>query len=210
MKVKKDHLKLLKLVGLAVLIIILVFAAYSYFKPKPTYPMINSTDHIRGNLNANIKIVEFSDFQCPACGRAEPIVEEIFQTYKDNISLEYKHFPLTSIHRYAFKAAEASECAGDQGRFWEMHDIMFAMQKDLSTDALKEYAKEIGLDEQNFTLCLDSSAKEETVKEDMRLAMRLNLPGTPSFFVNDKQIEFQTLADLETNLITAIEEAQKE
>ncbi len=184
MKFKKKHLMIVFHIVWISFLILFIIGMYAYFRPVPVYPNINSTGHFKGNPDAKVKVVEFSDFQCPACSRALPIVDGIINKYGDNISFEYKHFPLTNIHRYAFKAAEASECASDQGKFWEMYEIMFENQESLAVSDLKGYAKELGLDTEKFDACLDSGAKEEVVKENLREAIMLDLPGTPTFLIN--------------------------
>lgn len=167
---------------LIVLIIYLLWA-------KPEYPDIYTPKPAKGNTSADVKILEFSDFQCPACSAAYPVAEQIIKEYGDKVSLEYRHFPLTSIHQFAFKAAEASECANDQGKFWEYADILFTNQKDLSKKALKKYAAEISLDTELFNNCLESGAKAKYVTADFNEGIGKRVGGTPTFFINGKELD---------------------
>jgi len=114
------------------LVIILVIAAgYLIFNRSKTaeYAELSTDRPVRGNPEASVVLVEFSDFQCPACGAAQSVVKEVLDKYSDKIRFEYHHFPLTSIHRYAYRAAEAAECAGDQKKFWENQELLLQPQK---------------------------------------------------------------------------------
>ncbi len=156
---------------------------------RPTYPTINSPRPILGKVDAAVKLEEFSDFQCPACKSAQSTVKEIVDTFGDRIAFSYRHFPLLSIHPQAFRAALASECANDQGKFWEYHDKLFEMQPAFSRDELVGYARGLQLDEPSFAACLDSKAKSDLIREDMREGETRNVRGTPTFFVNDEAID---------------------
>lgn len=160
-----------------------------FFAARPTYEDIYTPKPLEGNPDAIVKIVEFSDFQCPACGAAYPVTKQIMEEYGERVSLEYKHFPLTTIHAFAFKAAEASECANDQGKFWEYVDIAFTNQKDLRKKALKQYAEELGLDTEKFNDCLDSGAKAKYVTADFNEGIGKGVGGTPTFFINGEKLE---------------------
>lgn len=170
-------------------IVLLILLGIWFFVTRPTYEDIYTPKPLEGNPDAIVKIVEFSDFQCPACGAAYPVTKEIMEEYGDRVSLEYKHFPLTTIHAFAFKAAEASECANDQGKFWEYVDIAFTNQKDLRKKALKQYAEELGLDTELFNNCLDSSAKAKYVTADFNEGIGKGVGGTPTFFINGEKLE---------------------
>lgn len=142
-----------------------------------------------GNPDAKIVLIEYSDFQCPACKSASPIVKEIAQEYGEQVRIEFRHFPLTSIHPNAFNAAVAAECAFEQGKFWEYHDKLFANQQALDRASLLRYAEELGLNAQEFSQCLDSSEAREAVMQDTSEAQALKLRGTPSFILNGKQVQ---------------------
>jgi protein-disulfide isomerase len=137
----------------------------------------------RGPDNAAVTIVEFSDFQCPYCGRVTPTVEKLMKDYDGKVRLVFRHFPL-SFHPNAAKAAEAGACAADQGKFWQMHDKMFSNQQKLTVDDLKSFAKDIGLDQGKFDKCLDSGEKAQLVSADEKDGEQAGVTGTPAFFIN--------------------------
>ena len=139
---------------------------------------------VSGKKDAPVEIVEFSDFQCPFCQRMAPTIKEIKQKYPDQVRIVYRQFPLTNIHPFASKAAEASLCANEQGKFWELHDVMFKDQKKLAVSDLKESAKSLGMDEKKFNSCLDSGRYVEQVQNDSKEAQRIGVTGTPALFVN--------------------------
>ena len=142
----------------------------------------------RGPATARVTIVEFSDFECPFCGGLFPALKTIEKTYAQTVRIVYRQFPLTNVHPHAQKAAEASLCAGEQGRFWEMHDSMFGFQEDLTVDSLKLRAMELGLDVPAFNTCLDSGKHVETILKDKADAATLGVTGTPTLFVNGRMI----------------------
>jgi protein-disulfide isomerase len=137
----------------------------------------------KGNATAKITIVEFSDFQCPFCSKAEPSVDEVMKTYGDKVKVVFRHFPL-DFHDKAFKAAEASACAEEQGKFWEFHKTLFSNQSALSIGDLKTHAKTLGLDQAKFDACLDGSKMKVKVDEDMAAGRKAGVNGTPAFFIN--------------------------
>jgi protein-disulfide isomerase len=137
----------------------------------------------RGPDQAKVTIVEFSDFQCPYCGREFGVIEKVMKEYDGKVRLVFRHFPL-EFHPFAAKAAEAGACANDQGKFWPMHDKMFANQEKLAVDDLKGYAKAIGLDTAKFDKCLDSGEKQALVAEDQKAGQAAGVSGTPAFFIN--------------------------
>ena len=143
---------------------------------------------ILGEEDAPVTIVEFSDFQCPYCAR---FFEQTFPQLKENyiktgkVKLAFRHLPL-SFHQYAQKTAEASECANEQGKFWEYHDTVFNNQDQLSDTILSTWAGEIGLDVKKFDDCLESGKYKEKVQADSNDAGSYGVSGTPSFFVNGK------------------------
>lgn len=142
----------------------------------------------RGVASSTVTVVEFSDFQCPACQAAQATVSDVLAQYGGSIRFEYRHFPLTSIHRYAFRAAVASECAADQGKFWEYHDRLFREQPNFAEKDLVAYAQELGLDVEPFRACLKSDDPAQRVKDDVAEAARRKLQGTPTFFINGQQV----------------------
>jgi len=130
-----------------------------------------------------VTILEFSDFQCPYCSRAVPTINKIKETYGNKVEITFKQMPLP-FHEYAQKAAEASECARDQGKFWEYHDKLFANQGALSVNNLNQYAVELGLNKEKFNSCLDNGEKQDKVKADSSEAGKYGISGTPGFVLN--------------------------
>jgi len=143
---------------------------------------------VNGPANAPVTIIEFSDFQCPFCGRVEPTVKQLHEKYGDKIRVVFRDLPLVQIHPMAAKAAEAGACAADQNKFWEMHAKMFGDQTKLSVEDLKKSAAEIGLNAEAFNACLDSGKKEADWKKDSEDAAKYGLSGTPAFFINGRLI----------------------
>jgi protein-disulfide isomerase len=149
---------------------------------------ITKDNHIRGNFDAPITLVEFSDFECPFCARHYPTLNKILSDYKGKVRLVYKHFPL-GFHPNAQKAAEASECADEQGKFWEYHDKLFENQANgLSIDKFKQWAKDLGLDTNKFNDCLDSGKYAQKVQADYQEGAQKGVDGTPATFINGKLI----------------------
>ncbi len=161
--------------------------------------------YAKGPANAPVTIVEYSDFQCPFCGRATPTIEAVTKKYGDKVRLIYKHFPL-SFHPNAQPAAEASECAGEQGKFWQFHDKLFANQETLSADNYKLWAKELGLDLTKFNSCVDTRKYQQKVQTQFSQGSADGVSGTPTFYINGKQIvgaqpqqAFEQIIDAELN-----------
>jgi protein-disulfide isomerase len=154
---------------------------------QPNLPRIEvaATGPSRGPDKAPVTIVEFSDFQCPYCGREFPVVERLMKEYDGRVRLVFRHFPL-DFHPYAKKAAEAGACAAEQGseKFWKLHDKMFGNQQKLAVDDLKGYAKDVGIDSAKFDQCLDSGEKRALVEADEKAGQKAGVNGTPAFFVN--------------------------
>lgn len=146
---------------------------------------INENDISKGPENAKVTIVEFSDFECSFCSGAKETIRQIMDKYGDDIRVVYKHFPLPT-NKNARKAAEASQCANDQGKFWEMHDAMFEDQSKLSILDLKQIAKNIGLDVNDFNDCLDSGKYDQKVQDDIDIGYEFGISGTPAFFIESE------------------------
>jgi protein-disulfide isomerase len=142
---------------------------------------------VRGSAKAPVTILEFSDFQCPFCVRARPTVARVRESYGDKVRWVFRHFPL-SFHPYAEKAGEAAACAGDQGRFWEMHDALWAHNTRLELADLKGYASAMGLDAAAFGQCLDSGRHAGLVGRDTEAGASYGVSGTPAFFVNGRPL----------------------
>lgn len=142
-----------------------------------------------GPANAPVTLVEFSDFQCPFCARFYPTLHRLAETYGDKLRIVYRQYPIASLHANAIKAAEASLCAHDQGKFWEAHDLMFQEQNRLTVRELKVMASRLGLKQQEFDQCLDTGRYTEKVQNDIAAAARVGATGTPALFVNGIPVE---------------------
>ena len=178
-------------VAIAVVVGLALFSVYFiFFQPSPNGQAVGNTagieddDPFKGGVNAPVTIVQFSDFQCPACAAAAPTVKRIAEAYGDKVKIVYRDFPLINTHPFAQKAAEAAECADEQGKFWEMHDVLFQNQQSLGVPALKQYAVELDLNQEQFNSCLDSSKYAAEVASDESAGISLGVRGTPTFFIN--------------------------
>lgn len=140
-----------------------------------------------GPANAPVTIVEWSDFQCPFCSRVVPTMKQVEERYKDKVRVVFRQYPLP-MHPQAQKAAEASLCANEQGKFWQYHDALFADQQALAVDQLKSKAAGMGLDATKFNECLDSNKHAKTVKDDMREGSLAGVSGTPAVFINGRML----------------------
>jgi protein-disulfide isomerase len=201
---------------------VLLIVAVAYFFSGPAVStdqsvqvdqakLLDGSKYSFGAEQAKVTVVEFSDFQCPACKATEPMVSQLKNSYGDSVKFVYRHFPLDSIHPNARLAAQASEVAGLQGKFWEYHDLLFAKQEEWSDIADKEqlinkfaeYAAQLQIDKASFLEKIESQEVVETVTKDSSLATELNVNSTPTFYVNGKQ----TAAP---QLITAVESAKNQ
>jgi protein-disulfide isomerase len=141
----------------------------------------------KGPANAPITIVEFSDFQCPFCSRVNPTLAQVREKYGDKVRIVFRQYPLP-FHQQAAKAAEASLCANEQGKFWEMHDAMFGNQSALQVEQLKAKAAELGMNADQFNSCIDSGKHAATVQADMKDGSAAGVNGTPAMFINGRFI----------------------
>lgn len=170
---------------------------------------------VKGNADAPITIVEFADFQCPFCSRVQPFLQDVLTKYKDKVKLAYLDFPLSQIHAYAETAAEASRCALTQGKYWEMHDAMFADQSRLQEAALVKTAAGLGLDQKSFESCLKSGKYKEVVQQDLQAGSQAGVNGTPTFFINGEFLsgvrsdaDFARIIDRQLSALVAKASAQ--
>ena len=142
---------------------------------------------VRGNPKAPVTIVEFSDFQCPFCVRARPTVSRVREVYGERVRFAFRHYPL-DFHPQAQKAGEAAACAGEQDRFWQMHDRLWENSSKLQVPELKAHAQALGLDASGFASCLDSGRYAARVERDMAAGQSYGVSGTPAFFVNGRPL----------------------
>ncbi len=197
-----------KFLGSLGLIIVLLFGYYFYATsgtPATTNTepvVITQTDHVRGAKDGKVTLVEFGDFQCPACAAFEPIVRQVMADNKDTLKFSFRHFPLTQIHKNALLAAKASEAAGVQGKFWEMHDILYDKQEEWgealnAREFIMVYANTLKLDAKKFAIDLESKTLEDKILAEFKEGVKLGVQGTPTFFLNGKKVEGnpRTLAD---------------
>lgn len=158
---------------------------------------VTAEDHTQGPESAEVTLVEYGDYECPYCGQAYPIVKRIQEHFGKRLRLVFRNFPLSEMHPNAESAAEASEFAATQGRYWEMHDRLFENQQRLGTKLYSGLAGDLGLSPRALLRSLDSGEYEERVRADFRGGVRSGVNGTPTFFVNgrrhDGPFEFENL-----------------
>jgi protein-disulfide isomerase len=159
-------------------------------QPPPVVRVTVSTEGapLRGAAEARVTLVEFSDFQCPYCKRAQATLKQILERYPGKVRHLFRDFPLESLHPEAKRAAEAARCAQDQGKFWEYHDVLFANSPNLATDDLRRYAEQVGLEVPTFERCVSSGVHRATVQRDVEEGARLGVNGTPAFFINGRAL----------------------
>jgi protein-disulfide isomerase len=145
---------------------------------------IRPRDHTLGPKSAPITLVEYGDFECPSCGSAYPVLQDLLRKFEGKLLFVYRHFPLTEAHEHALLAAQAAEAADRQGRFWPMHDLLFENQDALELDDILGYAAALGLDFQSLQEALGDRSVVDHIKGDFRGGVRSGVDGTPGFFVN--------------------------
>src|SRR5712691_2465349 len=160
-------------------------AAVSIFLQKPKVQVAYDPARLRGDPKAPVVIVEFSDFQCPYCQSVEPTLKKLLAKYEGRVSLVYRDLPLREIHPQAQLAAEASRCAGEQGKFWEYHDSLFENQDKLNREGLLQQARKLKFDEKQFDSCLSSGKYKPQIEQERQLGLEAGVTGTPGFFINE-------------------------
>jgi protein-disulfide isomerase len=175
---------------------------------KANEGVVSDMPHIKGNPEATVVLTEYSDFQCPACAAFQPALEDIMAEFGDRLKFEFKHFPLP-IHSMAIPAARAAEAAGQQGKFFEFHDALFANQTTWTKSAnpmvnFMQYATELGLDTDQFKRQYGSSLLKDRVQSELLAARDLNLTGTPTFFLNGVKMEIETFEDFYNQIAQAV------
>ena len=162
--------------------------AMSGEEPSPITTLlvpVQADDHVQGPPSAALTLVEYGDYECPECGRLFDTIRDLQKTLGDRLRIVYRNYPLSGIHPHAQEAAEAAEAAGAEGRFWEMHDLLFRNQNALTRNNLLTYAKSLGLDMNRFTAELTKRVYRNRVREDFRRGVENGVYGTPGLFLND-------------------------
>lgn len=163
-------------------------AAIKVMLDPPRYTVATTAvDPVRGVASAPVTIIEFSDYQCPFCARVNPTLEQVRKTYGDKVKIVFKDFPLPN-HPQAPKAAEAAHCAGEQGKYWELHDHMFANQRALNVPELKQYAATLGMDATKFNQCLDSGKHAGLVAAGTAQGEKMGVNSTPTLYINGRAL----------------------
>jgi protein-disulfide isomerase len=174
--------------------------------PNKVYTIPIGNAPIKGNPKASVTIVEYSDFQCPFCARVQPLLTQVLEKYPDDVRLVFKHFPL-SFHKAARPAAIASQAAQEQGKFWEMHDLLFEVGNKLDAAKMDEYAAQAGLDVEKFNA--DYKAKQaeygKAVAADMALGQKVAVRGTPTLFINGKKVQQRSLEGMSAMIDSELE-----
>jgi len=150
---------------------------------------VSAQDHAEGPADAPLTLVEYGDYQCPYCGAAYPVVKRLQKTLGKKLRFVFRNFPLTQAHPYALTAAQAAEAAALQGKFWEMHDLLFEEQALLKPEIIHSWGKRIGLDLKQFEDDIKESVVEKRIKEDRQSGIRSGVNGTPTFFINGKRYD---------------------
>lgn len=181
--------------------IIALGAIFIFTRPKASAPNSNSgsngaqlSNHVMGSTKSGVKLVEWGDYQCPACGSYYPLVKQITDKYTDRIQFQFRNFPLVSLHPNALVGARAAEAAGLQNKYWEMHDQLYQNQQQWSAAAdptpyFDQYAQAVGLNVQKFNQDLKSSYTNDVVQADLAQANKNGFNSTPTFVLDGKQIE---------------------
>lgn len=193
------------------LIVILFGGLFFFAKNDANAPSDSSsnaqpTNHVKGNTSSKVTLIEYADFQCPACAQYYPIVDEVVETYKDQIQFQYVHFPLYQIHQNAMASHKAAEAAAAQGKFWEMYDALYQNQQLWSTSTtptvlFEQYATNLGLDIEQFKQDTVSSETNDIIWADINKANDAKVNSTPTFFLNGKKIDTPPSLDDFKNVI---------
>ena len=163
-------------------------------QPNPIENTVSAQDHVRGNPQSAVTVTEYGDFECPACAAYAPVAQQLYDEYGDRVLFVFRHFPLKTIHQNAVAGARASEAASNQGKFWEMYDLLYANQNtwvnlNNPTDQFVTFAESLGLNIEQFKTDLDSKEVKDRVEADYNSANAAGLNGTPSFYINGAPIE---------------------
>jgi protein-disulfide isomerase len=169
-----------------------------------TLPVSEDRDHIQGPAEAAVTLVEYGDYECPYCGAAYPIIKEVQERMGERLRFVFRNFPISTSHPHAEQAAEAAEAAATQGRFWQMHDVLYENQQRLGDEDLRSYAEQLGLEVEPFDQELAEHVHAPRVHEDFMSGVRSGVNGTPTFYINGSRHDDSY--DVET-LLAALERA---
>ncbi|HZU14142.1 MAG TPA: DsbA family protein [Chloroflexota bacterium] len=167
---------------------------------------VSPNDHTEGPATAPVTLLEYGDYECPYCGQANQVVQAVQQQVGDGLRYAFRNFPLTQIHPYAYGAALAAEAAGAQGKFWEMHNLLYAHQNALGMQNLMRYADQLGLDMDKFRRAMHTDEFAGKIRADIESGLESGVQGTPTFFINGRMYEGPTSPQ---GLIRAIQEASQ-
>jgi protein-disulfide isomerase len=197
-------------------LIVIIFGGVFFFTnhKKASAPGTTSTNssaltnHVEGQGSSGVRLTEYGDFECPACGQYYPIVKQVEQTYDSQITFQFRNFPLFQIHPNAIAGARAAEAADVQGKYWQMHDLLYENQNDWGqqkdpTQFFNQYAKQLGLDAAKFSSDFKSSQANNRIQTDLREGNRLGIDSTPTFFIDGKKISNPQSLDAFNKVIDA-------
>ena len=177
--------------------------------PNKIYQIPLGNAAVRGPKNAPITLVEFSDFQCPFCAQTSPTIEELLKAYPKDVRFVYMQFPLEQIHPNALNAAKASIAARNQGKFWEMHDELFKISKELTMPNIEAKAKEIGLDMTKFQADMAAPETEKAVRDELAVGRTVDVGGTPTLFINGKRVMNRSVDGMKQMVDEALKDGAK-
>ncbi|MBI4065223.1 thioredoxin domain-containing protein [Candidatus Gottesmanbacteria bacterium] len=190
-------------------ILLIAIAAIFFSRPAPVQPTLPKSEllgqqpHGKGNASASTYLVEFSDFQCPACKAAKPFVDEVVEKNRERLFFVYRHFPLAQ-HPFGLKAAIVAEAAGVQGKFWEMYDLLFTNQENLSEALFVDLAKQLNLNEKDFTDSLSDPKTKANVSLDRDYGLKIGVNSTPTFYLNGKKLILTSYSDIRVEVERAL------
>ena len=171
---------------------------------------IEEVTHIKGNPDAEIVLVEYSDFQCPACRAMYPVVAEVMEQYGESVRFEYRHFPIERAHPYAVQAGAAAEAAGQQGKFYEFHDLLFDNQQEWSASPTPnvfflQYAEQLGLDIDTYSRHANASLLRDKVRSQQQEGLQAGVTGTPTMFLNGQRMQYGSYEEFAAQVAAAVD-----
>ena len=208
----------LAIIAVVIIVFVGVFALNGHNKSNTSNKSSSGsgkpTNHVEGKGSSGVTLVEYGDYQCPYCEQYYPIVKQVASDYIDQIYFQFRNFPLISVHQIAFAGARAAEAASLQGKFWQMHDLLYDNQSQWSeakdpTTYFHQYAQQLGLNVSKFESDYASNQVNDAINADLAVGNKLNIQGTPTFFLDGKQIQVTASVDsFETQIKAAIAKKQ--